>query len=647
MKNLFAFFELILYGSIFFGGLVAQRESAVEDLVFPKTFHLKSWKAIIYPLSLKIYGQKDNGPLILIGSAKENEFNDPIHVHDTENSMEILYPHMKVRISSKEDRVHFHFELEKSCDIAWPVSGVDPHNKAIIYPDGEGLYVPVNDSFWKERLNDSSMDTEGNGLSMPFYGYETEGETIGYILHSAVGNELKFLVNHDRLNTILIHHSGAFEKKHDYEISLALCGNSPLGPAWNYKNYLIAQGKYKSLAEKEKENPDIRKLFGALHVYLWGDGRTSEFLTYINKLGIDRLWLGYTTELEEELTDKNAFPINSVFIHEAKALGYLVGPYDEFYTMMHPDVADCPNVIFKGMYPAAAIVDSNGERRKGFDGRGYCISSEALALQDNKVIYDRVENFLKTGINSYFLDCDAFGELFDDFAQDHSMDKIKDRENRLIRMAYIANKRLVLGSESAVAWAVPALSFAHGNFSVNNTEHWNLRKDAEFYGVRYPQNRPDFFFKTINVPDDYITSKYDPCYRLPLFQAVFHEAIVTTDRWDISHMKFANIAKVRELLELFYGIPSIWALDLQDAGKYEANLKKLFSFFSPLHKAIATEPITSFTWLTQDRKVQQIVFGDTLRLIVNFSNARFQEIPAGSLGAYWLKRNSKEIYTPQ
>ncbi len=131
MKNLFAFFELILYGSIFFGGLVAQRESAVEDLVFPKTFHLKSWKAIIYPLSLKIYGQKDNGPLILIGSAKENEFNDPIHVHDTENSMEILYPHMKVRISSKEDRVHFHFELEKSCDIAWPVSGVDPHNKLL------------------------------------------------------------------------------------------------------------------------------------------------------------------------------------------------------------------------------------------------------------------------------------------------------------------------------------------------------------------------------------------------------------------------------------------------------------------------------------------------------------------------------------
>jgi len=599
---------------------------------------LKTWQAIIYPHSLKIYGQKNNGPRILMGSAPDNRFDDPLEVRIKQDSIEIVYPDIQVRISVKEDRVHFYFEVDKPGEIAWPVTGNDVQIKAVMYPDSEGMYVPVDDRFWLKELNGYCCEN----LSMPCYGYEVSDETIGYILHTDLRNELQFLETDTRLSNIVKHSCCALDQKYDYEISITFAGKSPLGPAWNYKRYLISQGVYKTLSEKARENPEVKKLFGAPHVYVWGDGRTTEFLTYMDGLGIDRLWIGF----EQSLVNTQA-NVNSVFINTALKCGYLVGPYDEFHTMMDPKSADCPNVIFENMYPAAAVVDCQGKRKPGFAGRGYYISSQALLLHNNQAIYNRIEKFLKTGINSYFLDCDATGELFDDYAPEHIMSQYKDRENRLARMTYIScDKKIVLGSESAVAWAVPVLAFAHGSFAVNNRVHWPLTHDKGYYGGWYPQERPKIFFKSIQAPDEYVTNKYNPCYRIPLFQAVFHEALVTTDRWEISHMKFNNLVETRELLELFYGVPSIWALDMLDVKKHSKRFKKLFNFFSSLHKVIATEPVTSFDWLTKDRKVQRITFGDIVQLVANFSDDVFEGIPAKSLQAYWLQNGKKESYIP-
>jgi len=600
---------------------------------------LKTWKATIYPHNLKICGEKSSGQPVLMGAAPDSRFDDPLEVRVAKDYIEIVYSDIKVRISAKGDRVHFYFEVDKPGEIVWPASGQDTQIKAIMYPDSEGMYIPVEDEFWLKQLNGYCCEN----LSMPCYGYEVSNETIGYILHTDLRNELQFLVTGARLSNLVKHSCCELDQKYDYEISVAFAGKSILGPAWNYKHYLISQGVYKTLTEKACENSEVKKLFGAPHVYVWGDGRTTEFLTYMNSVGIDRLWIGF----EQSLVNNNDTDVNATFINMALKLGYLVGPYDEFHTMMDPKLADCPNVIFEDMYPYASVIDSQGKRMPGFAGRGYYISSQALLLNNNQAIYNRIDKFLKTGINSYFLDCDATGELFDDYASEHTMSQYKDRENRLARMAYISDdKKMVLGSESAVAWAAPVLAFTHGTFAVNNNAHWPFMQNKNVYGGWYPSERPKIFFKSIQAQDEYVNNKYNPCYRIPLFQAVFHEALVTTDRWEISHMKFNNIVEVRELLELLYGVPSIWALDMSDIKKHTKRFKKLFSFFSPLHKIIATEPVTSFDWLTKDRKVQQITFGDIVRLVANFSDDKFKELPAKSLQAYWLQNGKKEIYIP-
>jgi hypothetical protein len=111
-------------------------------------------------------------------------------------------------------------------------------------------------------------------------------------------------------------------------------------------------------------------------------------------------------------------------------------------------------------------------------------------------------------------------------------------------------------------------------------------------------------------------------------------------------MKIANAYVTRELLELLYGVPSIWSLDLQDINKYSTHIKKLSSFFAPIHKAIATEELKDFRWLDNNRHVQQTIFGNKIKLTANFSNKTYGVIRPNSIEVEWLENGKKEYYTP-
>ncbi len=581
----------------------------------------------------------------------QNEFSDPQVIDKTKTSATLSYPSqcLTIKVAVLKNRLHLTFSSSIEQKLTWPILGEDPKTKAVIYPEGEGLHVPLRDKFWHKHLDKTVLSTQGSGLSAPFWGYDLGKETLSLIVHDDLLNELSFFVKDDRLHNRLSHDFRTLDGLAPFEISLSLTEASPLAPATHYKNYLIETGRYKTLKEKIQENPEVEKLIGAVHAYMWGDGRTVAALEQLESLGVERMWLGYEDRPPNPIKDKwikKQHYVDEAYISKAKGMGYLVGPYDSFHTMQHPDQSDCANDTFDDLYPKGCIFLKDGKPDKGFADRGCHTSSEALVLQtpSNKTIVKRIDAFIKTGINSYFLDCDATGELFDDYSKDHPMTQRKDRENRIQRMDYIARaKNMVLGSESAAAWALPFLAFAHGNFSVHNVVHWQFTKD-QAYGSWWPHERPNIFFQIAAAPSEYSTTRYDPRYRLPLLQAVFHEAVIMTDRWEISHMKLTNLIKRREILELFYGVPSIWALDLEDLKNYGPHLKALASFFNRLHHAIALQPLTEFKWLTEDRLVQQINFGEAVILRANFSDRIFEGIPPESLQVKWLNEDASEFY---
>lgn len=606
-------------------------------------FNADTWIGEVNLNTLEIRGGKNEAEFLSLTNTP-TQLGKIENISSNKNELSWYYPQHDIKVITfiKNNRLVLRFETETEQTLIFPSTGQDEKSKALIYPNGEGLFVPQNDLFWEKQLLGTSLSSQ-DALSMPFWGHYCDSNTVTYILHDDLNNELQFLKG----KTLYAQLEHQFKKIGNriapFEISIIVGDRTPIQPALEYKKYLIEKNLLKTLKDKAQDNKEIEKLYGALHIYLWGSGRSLEALERFQKLGLKNLWLGYD---QDPRSSKHL--VTPEIIQKGVELGYLIGPYDSFHTMHNPKKADGINNIFDNLYPTACIHNQDGKMNIGFGSKGCHVSSEAFVLQEprNKTIYKRVDDFVKTGINSYFLDCDATGELFDDYSSMHPMTKEKDRTNRLERMAHIAsNKKMVLGSETAVSWAVSSIAFAHGNFSVHNAIHWPFTKLKD-YGVWWPQERPDFFFKQVNASSDYIKAKYDPRYRLPLFQTVFHESIITTDRWEISHMKIANAFKSRELLELFYGVPSIWSLDLEDIKKYQMHLTKLYNFFSPLHKIIVTEELKSFLWLDKERNIQQIIFSDKVKLTANFSNTDYQNIPPNSLEVHWLKDDKKEYYTP-
>lgn len=613
---------------------------------------LDNWSAEINLKSLEVVGKIEQNSLS-IASPISHLLSDFKNLKKSSNIYSWEYPDKNISVQVKKENNFLVFKFTSKIPqiFEWPstltsTTSDTNNSEELVIPDGEGLLIPTQDPFWIAKIDkyDAYEYSMKEQLTLPLFANITDYNTVTYISDSSLNNTLKFNKNSD---SIYIQQEHQFRQKDNlspYIIKITVDPKQDfLAPGKHFRNLLSQKNELITLKQKASHNKEITKLYGAFHAYLWGTGRTEESLKLLKDLGIHSLWLGYDQNNHEK------YKVTKKFIQSAKNYGYLVGPYDTWENIQNPKTADTQLSIFPNAWPIAAIIEEGGKRKPGFQNRGYEASSEYFAKQkpENRDLYLRLKNFKETGINSYFLDVDATGLLHDDYSPLHPMNAKKDMENRIKRLNYISkNEKLVLGSETAVYWAIPSLAFAHGNFSVFNSPHWQLSRQHKIYGRWYPTERPEFFFKTIKAPEDYENTRYNPLYRIPLFQYVYHDAIISTDRWEIPITKFSNLKTKRTLFEILYGIPSMWSLDLKLIKENKIDLKKYSDFFQIYHHKIAELPLTNFEFLTNDKFVQQAKYGNEIIVTANFSKINYKNIPKESVEVNYLKENKKVIYTP-
>ena len=100
----------------------------------------------------------------------------------------------------------------------------------------------------------------------------------------------------------------------EYGFRLYVTEKNPVDVAKIYKNYLIEQGDFKTLADKAKDNSNIEKLYGAPHAYFWDRTVISEENIKWAKLRDSfpeklRLWIQelLTTKVEDGSELSSAF----------------------------------------------------------------------------------------------------------------------------------------------------------------------------------------------------------------------------------------------------------------------------------------------------------------------------------------------------
>lgn len=380
---------------------------------------------------------------------------------------------------------------------------------------------------------------------------------------------------------------------------------------------------------------------------LWGDGVSIKMLNRFKENGFDRM--RFCLEGWEGIEKRPAVA------EHANQMGYLLGTYDSYHSIHDPSArgtdSTWPTAQFdRELFETGPIVRRDGKKRGGFKGAGFKLSPIAARPYVEKRVRENMKN---VPYNYYFVDCDAYGEVYDDYSPLHRASQADDVRARIDRLAWIGDTfGLVVGSEGGSSYAAGVIHVAEGMFGpVFGWGDPDMRdKNSDYYpGQYYPPDGPKVFVKQVPIKERYQYFYYDPRFRLPLYEIVFHDSVVTTHQWANGSLKYSNVLDTVALTELLYMVPPLYHMNLNEFDKHREVMKKHYKFFSPLHRKVGFSQMTDFNWLSADRILQRTVFDNNIELIVNFAQEsrpyQKHKIPARSVLAKWTEDGKIKILT--
>lgn len=353
----------------------------------------------------------------------------------------------------------------------------------------------------------------------------------------------------------------------------------------------------------------------------WGEGLSRKMIDALQGAGLRRLWLG--------VPEWKAGYAHPEAIAAARTAGYLIGPYDSYDTALptNGDASWTTAHLGEDAFRRCGVMKQDGSRQHGFKGNGVYTNPACV----RPLMEARVRSLQQaSGYNSWFLDVDATGMLFDDHDPAKRTSQRQDAANRVAGMRWLGRQLgIVVGSEGGNAVANAAVAFAHGmqsmGFGWRDPDMRQDRASPYFVGRYYPAQAPEWAFRTVSVKPVYQALYFDPALRLPLFQAAFHDSVITTLHWETDMLKFRQARRVGELLQQLYNVPPLLHLNLDSAAERLPYLRRLDGFFRPLHERLAYQALIGFAWKSADRLVQETRFADGTRLLANFSSRPYAE----------------------
>lgn len=377
-----------------------------------------------------------------------------------------------------------------------------------------------------------------------------------------------------------------------------------------------------------------------------GNAFSTKMLDELQRLGIKKAWLGGDNMGQNWQLNKHA-------AKKALEQGYLIGSYDSYHSMHEPGQVQWDTAGFdKKLWETGGIMRKNGSYFGGFKQIGRKISP----LVAMPYVEDRMGKIMDSiRINSWFIDCDAAGELYEDYNPLHPASKEDDANARKERLQWMIDKYdLVVGSEGGSWYLSDTIHFAQGMMTpviAWGDKDMRQNRDSEYYlGKYWPTEGPETFVKQVPLKEEYGYIYFNPKFRLPLYQTVYHDSIVTTSHWGSSSLKFSNQIVTNALTELLYNVQPLYNLNLEELEKHEEFISKQYSVFSKMHEITATEALSQYEILSKDRLVQKTKFGDKIEVIANYKAVSFEhegrKIPAKSVEIYMIEDGVREIYTP-
>jgi hypothetical protein len=498
------------------------------------------------------------------------------------------------------------------------------HDKTyyLLETDGEGLLLPADDIEYP--LGNGVTYNCNGGLAMAWMGVVDNKFETGYmaILETPYDGALRTERDNGLVtfSTVWLPSMGKFA----YSRKVRYCffdKGGYIAQCKNYREYIWKKNNVITLMEKKKRFPAIAKMIGSPHIYVWDNAREVRFIKDMKSSGIDKAFI---------LWDANHTPYPEIdFDSRLKELGYCSGVYDLYTDIQYRDSVfykkdeTGPNRFARSGYPGL-FYELSARKKDGktyFNNYGHTTCPSVM----QPYMAARIERELKEFPHeSYFLDVYQANGLFECYSTKHPLTRQQFAEEVIKNYKMVEDKyNQFIGGEWGAEYTGSSSVYVHGMMTLQRT--WfesdiNKRGTIYYYGDWRNNQKPSIMIGTNVAPDKYLKYSINEYTRVPLYELVYHDAMVTSWRWEDGNSHNPEIWWKKDLFNILYGSAPMWSIDRERWESYKNTFIQSYKNIGPWLEQIGYDEMVSHRFVTDDHEVQESVFSSGKRAVVNFGN---------------------------
>ena len=515
-------------------------------------------------------------------------------------------------------------------ELAYPAPFRTPDRKHyLLLTDGSGMMLPVWDSDY--NFGEGMTYFCGGGLCMPWMGMLDGSREAGYmaVLDTPYDARLQpFRQKDDSLvsfRTVWMSSLDAFA--YDRRMVLHFFDKGGyVAQCKKYREYAWKKNGVKTLRQKQEQFPALEKMLGAPHVYVWDTGREVSLAERMKSKGVEKALI---------LWDANhaPYPVKG-YDDSLKVLGYASGGYELFTDLHKSDTVvndrypfDGPmrhkHCVYPGKFHELAARKKDGTTYSNQFGTYACPAAMRQEIIDKM---DRKNEDYQH--ETVFLDVYQANGLYECWNPEHPVSRKGYAD------AIMENLRLLeedygwyLGGEWGADYAIPHSVYAQGMMTLQRP-WWGSEIEEEgtiyYYGNWRNGPRPSIHLGTRTAGPTYYKYCINESLRIPLFELVYHDAVVTTWRWEDANHHYPELWWKKDLYNILYGTAPLWSLDRDRWIDFESTFVKSYESVCTWLSRIAYDELVNHEYVTTDGRIQRSDFSSGASVVVNFSDNDYE-----------------------
>lgn len=384
-----------------------------------------------------------------------------------------------------------------------------------------------------------------------------------------------------------------------------------------------------TLDEKIKANPEIEKLVGGAIFWVWNDSY-DEVMYSDYDTDVDPSTGGELMRVADELYNGSVkkammgifFESDSKYVEPLyKKYGYISTQYDNYNDVLNPEMLSIiPNNRARNCdytarrmkdYSAGVQINAKGELAKAWALKGFDGVMHAQNTLCPVVAAQRIKEEIPQILAKYpyykgrFIDVYGcrLGVCYSETHPSTMENTLKVKNDAFEAMEKMG---LITGTENGFDGIINHMVYSEGLHSPVNLQIPDSgRKHAHVMNAE----QTEYIGREMMRPER----------RVPLWQLVYHDAMMTFPYWGDSTESAPKYTNRRVLFACLFGCPPLYSFSLKDYESLKPAIFDSYKRISEVHSKVATLKMTDYKVLSDDYMLQCSTFGGKYRVTVNFS----------------------------